>query len=284
MLLNHPIALESLRSQIPRTEGQGVPIRPVSHRGAVPTSSAHRDEIARHVVDLTGWQRATGAARLQTDLGLRPTPYSRDPRAADASGWQRLSRRSSTAVLVTNVSTVTTASGATAVQMGWIRGVDRAARNVGPGCDDGVMSLTASSGATGVRPVDRLEVLFEELAELTGQRNAIDGRIVEIVAELDRGGLVGITGARSVPALVAWKTGSSSTTAHTIATIASRLEQFPRCAAGLREGRLSLDQVGVIAGRAGVGSDAHYARAGPGGHGQPAAHRGQAGTPTPPRP
>ena len=79
------------------------------------------------------------------------------------------------------------------------------------------MSLTASSGATGVRPVDRVEVLFEELAELTGQRNAIDGRIVEIVAELDRGGLVGITGARSVPALVAWKTGSSSTTAHTIA-------------------------------------------------------------------
>ena len=87
---------------------------------------------------------------------------------------------------------------------------------------------------------------------MTGQRNAIDGRIVEIVAELDRGGLVGITGARSVPALVAWKTGSSSTTAHTIATIASRLEQFPRCAAGLREGRLSLDQVGVIAERAPV--------------------------------
>ena len=95
---------------------------------------------------------------------------------------------------------------------------------------------------------------------MTGQRNAIDGRIVEIVAELDRDGLVGITGARSVPALVAWKTGSSSTTAHTIATIASRLEQFPRCAAGLREGRLSLDQVGVIAARAGVGSDAHYAQ------------------------
>ena len=197
---------------------------------------------------------------MQTDLGLRPTPYSHYPRAADAAEWQRLSRRCSTAVWVTNVSTVTTASGATAVQMGWIRGGDRGGRNVVPGCDDGVMSLTSSSGATVVRPVDRVEVLFEELAELTGQRNAIDGRIVEIVAELDRGGLVGITGARSVPALVAWKTGSSSTTAHTIATIASRLEQFPRCAAGPREGRLSLDQVGVIAGRAGVGSDAHYAQ------------------------
>ncbi|WP_142254680.1 HNH endonuclease signature motif containing protein, partial [Mycobacterium colombiense] len=47
---------------------------------------------------------------------------------------------------------------------------------------------------------------------------------------------------------------------HTIATIASRLEEFPRCAAGMREGRLSADQVGVIAARAGEGSDEHYAQ------------------------
>jgi Domain of unknown function (DUF222)/HNH endonuclease len=102
-------------------------------------------------------------------------------------------------------------------------------------------------------------VLFEELAELAGQRNAIDGRIVEIVAEIDRDQLCGATGARSVPALVAWKLGSSSANAHTITTIARRLQEFPRCAAGMREGRLSLDQVGVIAARAGKGSDEHYA-------------------------
>ena len=42
--------------------------------------------------------------------------------------------------------------------------------------------------------------------------------------------------------------------------MASRLQEFPRCAAGLREGRLSLDQVGVIAARAGQGSDEHYAQ------------------------
>ena len=66
----------------------------------------------------------------------------------------------------------------------------------------------------------RLEVLFEELAELTGQRNAIDGRIVEIVAEIDRDGLWGNTGCRSVAALVAWKTGTSSTNAQTIAAVA----------------------------------------------------------------
>ena len=128
-----------------------------------------------------------------------------------------------------------------------------------PLCDDDAMSLTASSGAAAVRPDQRLEGLFEELAELAGQRNAIDGRIVEIVAEVDRDELWGATGARSVAALVAWKMGSSSGNAHTIATVASRLEEFPRCAQGMREGRLSLDQVGVIAARAGEGSDEHYA-------------------------
>ncbi|WP_445161271.1 DUF222 domain-containing protein [Mycobacterium sp. Dal123C01] len=121
------------------------------------------------------------------------------------------------------------------------------------------MSLTAAAVAA-VSPAQRLEVLFEELAELTGQRNAIDGRIVEIVAELDRDELCGATGARSVAALVAWKTGSSSGNAHTIATVARRLEEFPRCAQGMREGRLSLDRVGVIAARAGQGSDEHYAK------------------------
>src|SRR6058998_3342740 len=54
--------------------------------------------------------------------------------------------------------------------------------------------------------------------------------------------------------------GSSSGNAHTIATVARRLEEFPRCAQGMREGRLSLDQVGVIAARAADGSDEHYAQ------------------------
>jgi len=121
------------------------------------------------------------------------------------------------------------------------------------------MSSSASCDAAVVSPTERLDVLFDELAELTGQRNAIDGRIVEIVAEVDRDELWGATGARSVAALVAWKTGSSSANAHTIAAVARRFEEFPRCAAGMREGRLSLDQVGVIAQRAGEGSDEHYA-------------------------
>ncbi len=106
----------------------------------------------------------------------------------------------------------------------------------------------------------RIDVLFEELAELTGQRNAIDGRVVDIIAEIDRDGLWGATGCRSIAALVAWKTGVSPSNAGTAAAVAHRLAEFPRCAEGLREGRLSLDQVGVIAQRAADGSDAHYAQ------------------------
>jgi hypothetical protein len=121
------------------------------------------------------------------------------------------------------------------------------------------MSSTALADQV-ASPGERLEVLFEELGQLCGQRNAIDGRIVEIVAEIDRDELGGMTGARSVPALVAWKTGCSPANAHTIATVAGRLAEFPRCAQGLREGRLSLDQLGVIAGRAADGSDEHYAQ------------------------
>jgi hypothetical protein len=121
------------------------------------------------------------------------------------------------------------------------------------------MSATGSSSAAVVRPDERLEVLFDELAELTGQRNAIDARIVEIVAEVDRDELWGATGARSVAALVAWKTGSSPGNSNTIAAVAGRLSEFPRCAEGMRQGRLSLDQVAVIAQRAGEGSDEHYA-------------------------
>ena len=133
------------------------------------------------------------------------------------------------------------------------------------------------------RRVRRIEVLFDELAELTGQRNAIDGRIVDIVAEMDRDELIGNTGCRSVAALVAWRTGVSPSNAATIATIAQRVEEFPAVRRRLREGRLSLDQVGVIAERAGAGSDAHYAGVGRGGHGHPVADGGEAGTAPGPR-
>lgn len=121
------------------------------------------------------------------------------------------------------------------------------------------MSTTVTETTPGVGSKERLAELFDELAELTGQRNAIDGRIVDIVAEIDHDGIWGNTGVRSVAALVAWKTGTSRANADAIATVAHRAGEFPRCTEGLREGRLSLDQVAVIAQRGGEGSDAHYA-------------------------
>ncbi|MGV9801468.1 HNH endonuclease signature motif containing protein [Mycobacterium sp. NPDC003449] len=117
------------------------------------------------------------------------------------------------------------------------------------------MSTTAATLA----PQQRLEALFEEIGELTGQRNAIDGRLVEIIAEIDGDGLWGATGCRSIAALVAWKTGVTPHNAETIVAVAHRLQEFPRCAEGLRAGRVSLDQLGVIAERAAAGSDEHYA-------------------------
>jgi hypothetical protein len=121
------------------------------------------------------------------------------------------------------------------------------------------MSSSAPCFVPGSEREQRLEALFDEIAELTGQRNAIDGRLVDIIAEIDEDNLWGGTGCRSVPALVAWKTGVSLRNAHTLTAVALRREQFPRCTDGLRQGRLSLDQVGVIAARAADGSDDHYA-------------------------
>ncbi len=121
------------------------------------------------------------------------------------------------------------------------------------------MPSAAASFDVAESPAHRLERLFAEVSELIGQRNAIDGRIVEIVAEMDRDELCGATGARSMKALVAWKTGVTPRNAEVVVAIARRLEEFPRCAQGMREGRLSLDQVGVIAEKAADGSDEHYA-------------------------
>ncbi len=107
-------------------------------------------------------------------------------------------------------------------------------------------------------PQARLRALTEELAELQGQRNVIDGRIVEIVAELDEGNLLGGTGVRSTEHFVAWKTGCTPANAKAVTAVARRMEEFPTCVAGLRAGELSLDQVSTIAERALPGSDAHY--------------------------
>ena len=105
----------------------------------------------------------------------------------------------------------------------------------------------------------RVGVLFERLAELQGQRNAVDAQIVDVVRAFDEEDLWGMTNCRSLEQLVAWKTGSSASHARALTAVARRAEAFPRCVEGLRSGSLSLDQVAVVAERAADGSDDHYA-------------------------
>ena len=122
------------------------------------------------------------------------------------------------------------------------------------------MSTAAAAFDVEASPCERMDAFFDEIGELTGQRNAIDARLVEIAAEIDRDGLWGATGARSLTSLVAWKTGVSPRNAEVMVAVAHRIEEFPRCAEAMREGRLSLDQVGVVAEHAADGSDEHYAQ------------------------
>lgn len=122
------------------------------------------------------------------------------------------------------------------------------------------MSSTATAFDVEPSPCERMDAFFAEIGELTGQRNAIDARLVEIAAEMDRDGLWGATGARSMVSLMAWKTGVSPRNAEVMVAVAHRLEEFPRCAEAMRAGRLSLDQVGVVAEHTADGSDAHYAQ------------------------
>ena len=127
------------------------------------------------------------------------------------------------------------------------------------------MPPPTTSFAEGAPAQSRLEELFDEIAELTGQRNALDGRRVEIVAEIDGRGtadgnsLWGGTGCRSLESFVAWKFGVTPRRAETIVAVAHRIDELSCCTRGLREGRVSLDQIGVIAERGGQGCDEHYA-------------------------
>lgn len=51
------------------------------------------------------------------------------------------------------------------------------------------MSSTATAFDVESSPCERMDAFFAEIGELTGQRNAIDARLVQIAAEIDRDGL-----------------------------------------------------------------------------------------------
>ncbi|HEX4902026.1 MAG TPA: DUF222 domain-containing protein, partial [Acidimicrobiales bacterium] len=107
----------------------------------------------------------------------------------------------------------------------------------------------------------RFDEIEAELAELCGQRNAIDWRIAVLLAEVEREGLLGGTGLKSVEHFATWQLGVSRGHARDLTAIAERLDDLPLVTGLLREGRLSVDQVAPIARTAPSGPrvDEHYA-------------------------
>jgi hypothetical protein len=109
------------------------------------------------------------------------------------------------------------------------------------------------------------ERLFDEieaeLAELCGQRNAIDGRIAELVAKVDAEELIAGTGLRSLEHFCTWQLGVSPGRANDLVAVAERLDDLPITTGLLRDGLLSVDQVAAVAKKAPSSPDAdeHFA-------------------------
>lgn len=75
--------------------------------------------------------------------------------------------------------------------------------------------------------------------------------------------LLGGTGLRSLEHFCTWQLGVSAERSKGLVAIARRAEELAETTALLREGRLSEDQVAVIAKRAPEGTDSHYAELAP---------------------
>jgi hypothetical protein len=101
----------------------------------------------------------------------------------------------------------------------------------------GVMS-GVSEGEKRVRAVE------SEVAVRAGRLNAVDGELVDLVAELHRsGGCGGLSPAR----WLAWRLGSSRDTAGAVAAVAARVEELAVTIGALRRGELSVDRAAVVA-------------------------------------
>jgi hypothetical protein len=125
-----------------------------------------------------------------------------------------------------------------------------------------VIDLFAGASLQGPTAKERLfDEIEAELAELCGQRNAIDGRIAELVAKVDAEELLAGTGLRSLEHFCTWQLGVSSGRAKDLVAVAERLDDLPVTTGLLRDGLLSVDQVAPVAKKAPSSPDAdeHFA-------------------------
>lgn len=125
-----------------------------------------------------------------------------------------------------------------------------------------MIDIFAGASLQGPTAKERLfDEIEAELAELCGQRNAIDGRIAELVAKVDAEDLIAGTGLRSLEHFCTWQLGVSSGRAKDLVAVAERLADLPVTTGLLRDGLLSLDQTAVVAKKAPSSPDAdeHFA-------------------------
>ncbi len=89
--------------------------------------------------------------------------------------------------------------------------------------------------------------LWRRTAEVAGRLNRAHGELVEIAAQVIEGGHWGDGGFRSAEHYLVVRAGLSPAHARDVVAVARRRVELPEARVALRRGRLSLDQVAVVA-------------------------------------
>ena len=122
---------------------------------------------------------------------------------------------------------------------------------------DGATPVAAvPTGADRDRAIDELQ---DRISATCGSLNRLHGELVDEVAEALRLNLWQQSGIASPEHWVKWRTGLSHAHAREIVRLARRIHELPVCAAELRDGRASLDQLDVVARHVPAGYEAQVA-------------------------
>jgi hypothetical protein len=97
--------------------------------------------------------------------------------------------------------------------------------------------------------------LEDRLAELCGQRNVLDARLVALMAEVLASGVWEVSGITSASHWLAWKAGLSTAHARRVVAMARRRGVLPYTFAAFDAGVLSVDQVAPIVAKVPVDAD-----------------------------
>ena len=111
---------------------------------------------------------------------------------------------------------------------------------------------------TAALPVFDCDHLADEITHLAGQANAINYRLLTLIAEFDKqGGWTGI-GIRSCAHWLAWKCGLNLGAAREKVRVARTLERLPQISQALADGKISYSIVRALSRVATVETEAYY--------------------------